>query len=539
LGNTAMAMPKGRETVLITMVSQAASRDREPDPSWSLVGPSGAQSQQQKPKAQRRTNVNDDWSQTVCKDDIIAFGGDRMSMVIRLRVPKVTGNLMVVEFGSPNRPKDREAENAEFELYARDTSEMSRIRLGINKGGWMAVVEDRSSPSPGAVRTKVFHEWLGHCVTPADGGNFTKIDELPTSIRKAFESDWARRDETFSKTTSEAEQFVAAFNKGRSSEPEAKPQKTSDDMAKPGDKEWTTPYHQGRLPMMSKCKGTAQSDFYPADIFTTPAADGSPLFYIGNNEFLQQLNELPVEVRRQWADGVKGNAAWAVYGREGKEFSVQFVYAYGKNCAFYPDKPMRVDVQALSPEVLGRYLSHSNRKVDGTPQEMRDRLVRALNNEAPQTVAEDALASARSMQETYPIPILSKIAELGCGNTADTELEIGDGFMSRNDIDGDGDVDWITDGQQLVCIDKKNGRRQIVGGGNGGTDVWIVVSTPTGPVMAADMFVKRATIKRHSGFATVEYIDDTGSKQAQIRGGKMIPINRVPPGGEVVFDFYM
>ena len=61
---------------------------------------------------------------------------------------------MVVEFGSPNRPKDREAENGEFELYARDTSEMTRIQLGINKGGWMAIAENRSSPLPGAVRTR-------------------------------------------------------------------------------------------------------------------------------------------------------------------------------------------------------------------------------------------------------------------------------------------------------------------------------------------------------------------------------------------------
>jgi hypothetical protein len=492
------------------------------------------------------SKLNDNWEASACAADLKTFTRDMPSQIRRLRVPKQPVNAFLqVEFGSPNLPSVKEGEP--FQLLTQGIVEFSEYQLGINNGGWIAIRFHGGTDPSDVIETQTFYDYRGSCHQPESGGHFKTVEELPRSLQLVFKPylNGKLAADNASNVAQVATPTIVA------DAPKTKPNLPENGL----NKGWSTPVNPGRISFPPVCtpKGVWH-DYYPIDLFSTQGPDGGPIFYVGKSEFMQALNEMPIEVRRQWGDGVAGNAAWAIYDRDHDKpsdpFTVQYVYRYNKNCAYYPDKPVRVDIQSLPYEAAGHYLFQANLDTGGTIQDMRERLAVGLKSAKPDarvvsesdsnfdqasdTVTKNSSAGSRNFGE-FPQPFRSKLKELDkeCGLTAGRSLHIQDGFLISADIDGDGDVDWIGNGDHIYCTDSA-GNGGLIGGGNEVVQVWIALNTPKGPVGLDTLWVSQGSIKQFQGFAVVEN-NGLGTPNIQIsKSGKITPIQRVPKGGKLI-----
>jgi hypothetical protein len=507
-------------------------------------------------------NNSEDWHDTTCRNAIGVFTLGSYSLVQRLR-PKDDSKQTLgveVELGSPNHVGVDVMPGWSFQLPAQNITEASEYAFRIADGGWLAI-KFVGGKTEDILSSSVFFVNQGRCERINDGGRFTSLKSLPEGLRSFFQ---AKADES------------AAALKAQSLATET----TSADAAK---STASMPAGDSGNAMASVgChRPDVMHDSYAVDLHKMTGPDGTPYFLAGKTEFEQPLNELSVEQRRQWAKAVNGGLAWALYGRDAtnsnQPFSVQFIYFSNNACTYYPDTPVSVETMSLPADVTAHYLVELNVDASGGAFQMHSRLAKTLRGETP--VPQSAIASnaksesqtethnsnagdlasrgagAQGVQpsakpadvtpdeqtnsnvlvDTYPIPLRMKFAELqtSCQAMGGKSVRLDKEFVKTADLDGDGKLDYIADGDKAHC-DFENGRSQIIGGGSTGANVWIVMMTPKGAVGVEDIFIPQGKIRAHKGFATIQILGE-GAKSLKIKGGKLTALRKIPSGGKVVF----
>ncbi|WP_143241427.1 hypothetical protein [Agrobacterium tumefaciens] len=113
-----------------------------------------------------------------------------------------------------------------------------------------------------------------------------------------------------------------------------------------------------------------------------------------------------------------------------------------------------------------------------------------------------------------------------CGPSG--EAEFTEDYLTVLDIDGDGDPDYILNGDGATCVE--NGRVVARGGGNGGTSLMIFTRQGQAVSEALDVFTQGAEIRAHKGFASVTTVEgttlriagDKATKSRSITGGRVV-----------------
>lgn len=114
-----------------------------------------------------------------------------------------------------------------------------------------------------------------------------------------------------------------------------------------------------------------------------------------------------------------------------------------------------------------------------------------------------------------------------CGPSG--EAEFTEDYLAVVDLDGDGDPEYILNGDGATCVE--NGRVVARGGGNGGTRLKIFTRQGQTVSEALDVFTQGAEIRAHQGFASVTTVEGTTFR---IAGGKPTK-SRSITGGRVVY----
>ncbi|WP_104668767.1 hypothetical protein [Ensifer adhaerens] len=177
---------------------------------------------------------------------------------------------------------------------------------------------------------------------------------------------------------------------------------------------------------------------------------------------------------------------------------------------------------------------------DSSPEGKRATLQQWMTDrsraEAEQNAAlQNDMAKLQQMAEAYPVPLLVALSDF---NTACFALDssysvvFADDFVTRTDIDGDGDLDYIATGDGAICKDA-GGVAHLRASDNGALRVFILTNTTSGPVLALDAKVQAGTVRRHKGFAV---LDGGNGTIYQIADGQSRRLDTSPEGGEIVYS---
>ncbi len=111
----------------------------------------------------------------------------------------------------------------------------------------------------------------------------------------------------------------------------------------------------------------------------------------------------------------------------------------------------------------------------------------------------------------------------------DGTAEFSSDYLTAVDIDGNGDEDYVLNGDGATCVE--NGKVVARGGGNGGTSLQIFTRQGNTVRKALDVFTQGAEIRSHKGFATVKTLEGTIFRIANGKVTKAKPSN----GGAIVY----
>lgn len=107
-------------------------------------------------------------------------------------------------------------------------------------------------------------------------------------------------------------------------------------------------------------------------------------------------------------------------------------------------------------------------------------------------------------------------------------------FITPVDVDGDGNRDFILNGDGETCVDAKTGAVTAAGGGNGSTSMALFLNM-RGEFKKLEFSVQSAEILRFRGFAVVAVHSDRGHQLFLIKGGHASRIQAIPSGGKDVY----
>ncbi|MGP4686732.1 hypothetical protein ACSV5K_10255 [Agrobacterium pusense] len=113
-----------------------------------------------------------------------------------------------------------------------------------------------------------------------------------------------------------------------------------------------------------------------------------------------------------------------------------------------------------------------------------------------------------------------------CGTTG--EAVFSDDYLTMLDIDGDGDKDFILNGDGATCV--VNGKVIARGGGNGGTSLKIFTWEGNGATISLDLFTQSAEVRSHKGFSSVTTPDGS----YRIANDKKVKF-KAPKGGKLIY----
>jgi hypothetical protein len=154
-----------------------------------------------------------------------------------------------------------------------------------------------------------------------------------------------------------------------------------------------------------------------------------------------------------------------------------------------------------------------------------------LSAEREMEIAEKAHISFQGMPEAVANDIKKWISY--CKESNWTQQFSSD-FITYVDIDGDGDKDWVLNGDEMSCVDER-GDHSASGGGSGGASLDLFV-TVRGDVVPLNLFVQSATIHQFTGYAALEIADNKGRNLFRMRDGKLTKLRSLPQGGKVVYN---
>ncbi|MES5100707.1 hypothetical protein ABUK73_20975 [Agrobacterium sp. BA1120] len=241
--------------------------------------------------------------------------------------------------------------------------------------------------------------------------------------------------------------------------------------------------------------------------------------------------------------------SWVVFKADGDAknpgYDQRLFYIEGGRCRFkgptseagkdeLPDEVDRFVRSALDIEIQQQKSLLAALFGDARPstdQNQSDTELSALRSSS--TALDRTTDSEGAPKSTLPVPVLEKIAQIHeqCGWNGANETEMSGTFVKEVDVNGDGKTDWVLDGHEIWC--SKEGKKSPGVEGPYGFPLWIIIDTPSGPKMVDQISQDVGVIRRHANFATISF--DDGQK-LQMRGTTITPINRVPPGGQVVFE---
>ncbi|WP_141402149.1 hypothetical protein [Rhizobium subbaraonis] len=160
---------------------------------------------------------------------------------------------------------------------------------------------------------------------------------------------------------------------------------------------------------------------------------------------------------------------------------------------------------------------------------------RARANADHDAALQGEVAKLQQMTEAYPVPLMLALSDFSAACFAldsNYSVTFTDDFVTRIDIDGDGDLDYIATGDGVVCQDS-GGVAHLRGSDNSGLRVLILTNASSGPALALDAKVSGGTVQRHNGFAV---LDGGSGAVYQIADGKSQPLQTSPEGGEIVYS---
>ncbi len=244
--------------------------------------------------------------------------------------------------------------------------------------------------------------------------------------------------------------------------------------------------------------------------------------------------------------GVNGNAiksasslaSWLVFrsveDNAGRHFENQLVGINARNECAVLTTPARVSIEQMPVRAVQLYTKHLGLPVNPNDTEpLRAALREWEESPAPINLPPEEAAKLQRMQDTYPIPLMMRMAQFhqDCESILPgSSLVMSDKFVSRIDIDGDGKLDYVANGDEMACEDSK-GQKRLIGGDNGGTPIWILSTLDSGPVMTLETLASSGNIKRYGDFA----IFNNGKKIWRIQNGVASPLMTAPPGGEQIY----
>ncbi|WHA39729.1 hypothetical protein [Agrobacterium larrymoorei] len=109
------------------------------------------------------------------------------------------------------------------------------------------------------------------------------------------------------------------------------------------------------------------------------------------------------------------------------------------------------------------------------------------------------------------------------------EAVFSEDYLTVVDIDGDGNQDYVLNGDGATCVD--HGKVVARGGGNGGTSLTIFTRQGQAVSKALEVFTQGAEIRSHKGYATLTMVEGTTYGLANGKATKSKPDN----GGTVVY----
>lgn len=456
--------------------------------------------------------ASDDWSKGWCSSGISLFGSGVPFQVERIRlrtgVNAPTGIPIELDHG-----KDGWSGQVSVPIGKASRSEYED---GIRKGGWIAFKRKGSTE----IWSQVFADQGGGCLVMDNvGGSRT---QLPASVLAYFEGVEAKAG---------AVRDPAAISPICIAQAAKMP---------------------GYRPVVLK---TVEGAYGP-----TFTAEGLPQTILDSSD---------ISERQRWAHSAEAQRAWALYFVGGENYveepQVRYLFDNAGECLAKPDKPTRVDMGALPNSVVEKLLKQYSQPVDGSPLAQRQRLERAMA-ESSETARrgvptpspaepvqqaglelndggdeEQRMLMGDELKEaikSYPPAILKQLVkwQKTCRDMGDEDASIDSEFVTRIDLDGDQQIDYVTNGDHVFCV-RKNGIPQMIGGGNGATNITVVMTTPRGAVQVASVMAASGSISRYEGFAVMEtqYDAKLPFSYLLLRNGKSQKINGKPKDGTDIY----
>ncbi|MDF3212586.1 MULTISPECIES: hypothetical protein [Mesorhizobium] len=231
--------------------------------------------------------------------------------------------------------------------------------------------------------------------------------------------------------------------------------------------------------------------------------------------------------------------AWAVYAMTpDNQFRVQYMAgdASGKsaNCIKVPDKPVDVSIEGMALTAVSMYLQRLTGDNSGTGDELRAKLKKFVAGAAAPA---DSLGPSPLMHLPQPVYPFLAAMQL-CDTNEDASFQ--DNFLTIEDIDGDGDDDYLFDMKGVRCVGKDGRDHGITG--NHAAGLTILTTTKNGIEKVFDEPVFSAEIRRFKGYATamISYefsMNDHPRKYLIFKDGKVTKAKKPQNGGKVVYRF--
>jgi hypothetical protein len=284
------------------------------------------------------------------------------------------------------------------------------------------------------------------------------------------------------------------------------------------------------------------------------SSDGSVFAGEKEDDTQAAFANVPEQARGLIEQRIRDGKGWAAFGTKTNsenrlEVQVLYLLEDGNQCVTIQKKPEKISTIYLPEAVSRSLLLFFRQPTDGDEVELRSRLQAFLTNAnenrptstAPRTVKGakprriDSREYVRKWQGMFPEQMLASLADLQdvCNARNDgSEMDVAAAFITRTDIDGDGDDDWVGNGNDVFCKGPDGNRRRLAGDDNGAT-VWIIPSNKEKLGSVANLRLSPGdTIRQYEGYAVV----DSKLGIYPVKGGSIgDPLESLPKGGKIVF----
>ncbi|WP_105405467.1 hypothetical protein [Neorhizobium sp. T7_12] len=243
---------------------------------------------------------------------------------------------------------------------------------------------------------------------------------------------------------------------------------------------------------------------------------------------------------RKYLDNSRRFGSWLVYraveSDRGHIFENQLFAATSPTSCEAIRSPNQVEVANLPVGIVDLYVDNLD-LAKTAPKEKRQVLKQWADGEAPPRNG----AVSNPTPELPDVPKYPPAIIVGWQEFRDTCLTdqgntvaFENDFLTSVDIDNDGDLDYITNGDGILCK-SANGSVLHSGGGNGAVQIMIFNTTKSGIKLAFHKLVASGFMEKHDNFAVFVNIYGEFTEYHKIRDGRSEKLPGVYLGGREIY----